>query len=188
MAIADPLVATDGVRAESPGPTPVREGRMRSLWHRSTSTWWRRVAWAAGALVVAAAIVATVVVLSAPRPDATLHATADHAGDDLIRMVTGEVIDLEIDSSTLTSYGSYLGLEIWSVVNAFGSPCLLAVYRGSILSEVRCAPPAAALIMDVSSSGDGFEGFDGVAGVGIIRFIHRGETVDAYVHLLPGTS
>jgi hypothetical protein len=40
-------------------------------------------------------------------------------------------------------------------------------------------------MMDVSSSGDGFEGFEGRAGDGIIRFVLRHDTVDAYVHLMP---
>jgi hypothetical protein len=95
----------------------------------------------------------------------------------------------EIDPSTFRSYGSYLGVEIWSGMNAFDSPCLVAVHRvNDTLSESRCAPSAAELIMDVSSSGDGFEGFegfDGLRGDGIIRFILRGDTVDAFVHLLP---
>ena len=93
---------------------------------------------------------------------------------------------LPIDPSTLRSYGSYLGLEIWFGVNAFDSPCLVAVLRASNnLSELRCAPPTADLIMDVSSSGDGFDGFEGRPGEGLVRFIFRGDTVDAYVRLIP---
>ena len=71
-------------------------------------------------------------------------------------------------------------------MNAFGSPCLVAVNRaGDYLSQVRCAPFPADLIMDVSFSGDGFDGVDVHAGDGIIRFILRGDTVDAYIFLLP---
>ncbi|MET0843717.1 MAG: hypothetical protein ABWY23_07690 [Mycetocola sp.] len=40
-------------------------------------------------------------------------------------------------------------------------------------------------VLDVSSSGDGFEGFEGRAGDGIVRFMLQGDAVDAYVHLTP---
>jgi hypothetical protein len=91
-----------------------------------------------------------------------------------------------IEASTLRGYGSYLGLEIYSGVNAFDSPCLVALHRASgNLSDVRCAPAPADLMMDVASSRDGFEGFEGRAGDGIIRFVLRDDTVDAYVYLIP---
>jgi len=173
-----------GSVADAP-PLAVRKGPSRSLWRRATATWWTRLAWAVGALVVAGGIVATVRLVSAPRPSATLPATAAEADNRVRELVVEEVPWLEIDTSTLRAFGSYLGLEIWSGVNAFDSPCLVAVHRANdVLSEGRCAPFPADLIMDVSSSGDGFEGFDGVAGNGIIRFILRGDTVDAYVHLM----
>jgi len=141
------------------------------------ATSWRRLAWAAGALVVAG--LATALLVSAPRPDATLYPTAAEADNE-------GAARRAIGTSTLRSYGPYLGLEIWSGVNEFDSPCLVAVHRANgSLSGARCAPAPADVIMDVRSSGDGFEGFDGIAGDGIIRFILRGETVDAYVYLLP---
>jgi hypothetical protein len=150
-----------------------------------TATWWSRLAWAGGALIVAGGIVATALLISAPRPEATLHRTAAEADNQVRRLVAVEARLLEIDTSTLRGYGSFHGLEIWSGVNAFASPCLVAVHRASgNLSEWRCAPFPADLIMDVSSSGDGFEGFDGLAGDGIIRFMLRGDTVDAYVYLM----
>lgn len=171
-----------GSAADAPSP-PVREGSSRSLWRRATATWWSRLAWTVGALVIAVGIVATFRLVSAPRPSATLPATAAEADNRVRELVVEE--QPWIDTSTLRAYGSYLGLEIWSGVNAFDSPCLVAVHRANdVLSEGRCAPLPADLIMDVSSSGDGFEGFDGVAGDGIIRFILRGDTVDAYVHLM----
>lgn len=163
----------------------VKKGSSRSLRQRATATWWSRLAWAFGALVVTGAIVALVFAVAASRPDATLHPTAVEAGDQ-VRGLVEEENWLEINSSTLRDYGSYLGLEIWSAENAFDSPCLVAVHRASEnLSESRCAPPAAELFVDVSSSGDGFEGFEGLAGDGIIRFVLRDDTVDAYVYLMP---
>jgi hypothetical protein len=148
---------------------------------------WSRRAWTVGALAVAGGITATTLFVSVPGPEATLRPTGAVADDQLRRLVALNASLFEIDTSTLRSYGSYAGLEIWSAVNAFDSPCLVAVHRASgNLSEARCAPPPADLIMDVSSSGDGFEGFPGLAGDGIIRFMLRDHEVDAYVHLVPG--
>ena len=166
---------------------PVRQGSSGSLGRRATAAWSSRLAWVVGALVVAVGVVTTVILVSAPRADATLRAITAEADDRVRELVVQEVPWLEIDTSTLRAFGSYLGLEIWSGVNAFDSPCLVAVHRANdVLSEGRCAPPAADLIMDVSSTGDGFEGFDGVAGDGMIRFVLRDDTVDAYVHLITG--
>lgn len=106
--------------------------------------------------------------------------------DDLVRaLVADEAAWVEIDASTLRGYGSFLGLEIWSGTDAFGSSCLISVNRANdTLSDLRCAPAPAELIMDISSSGDEY---DGLTGVGLIRFVHRGDTVEAYVHVMPGT-
>ena len=176
----------ESTRSREPAQsTRAKTGRMRSLWQRATATWWSRLAWAAGALVAAGAVVATVLLVSAPRPDATLHPTAAQADDQVRTLVVLGAPWLEIDDSNLRSYGSYLGLEIWSGANPFDSPCLVAVNRANnTLSEGRCAPSAAELILDVSSVGDEF---DGLPGDGIVRFILRGDTVDAYVYLMPGT-
>lgn len=168
-----------------PADPPPEEARSRSLWQRATATWWRRIAWVAGALVIAGGIVATVLISSAPRPNATLHATTT-GSDDRLRSLVAEEAILEIDTFTLRAYGTYRGLEIWSAENAFDSPCLVAMHReNDTLSEWRCAPRPADLIMDVSSTGDGFEGFDGLDGDGIIRFIYHDETVDVFVHMMP---
>lgn len=172
--------------AEAAGPGPPAsaiESRLRSLWRRGTSTRLRRVAVAAGGLVGAGAIVATVVLVFGPRPDATLHRTTAEADEQVLQLVRDETSWLEIDGSTLRAYGSYLGLELWSAKNAFGSTCLLAVQPSiGILSEVDCAPPPADVFIDVSSWGDSFGGFPGE---GIIRFWLRGDTVDAYLYYLP---
>jgi hypothetical protein len=141
---------------------------------------WSRLVWVGGALVLAGGIVTTTLLLSPPSPDATLHSTRSAAGNQFpVLLVEG------MEASTLRGYGSYLGLEIYSGVNAFDSPCLVARHRATgILSEYRCTPAPADLMMDVSSSGDGFEGFEGRAGDGIIRFVLRDDTVDAYVYLI----
>ena len=163
---------------------PVKDGWFRSLWRRATATRSRRIAWAAGALVGVGAVVTTVVLLSVPpRPDATLQRTAAEADDQVLTLVRQEVPWMKIDGSTLRAYESYLGLELWSAENAFGSPCLIAVERSkNLFSEVGCAPSPAALFIDVSSWDDDF---DGHPGDGIIRFFLRGDTVDVYIYFGP---
>lgn len=146
---------------------------------------WSRLGWVGGALVLAVGIIMTILMLSAPRPEATLYPTRA-AVDDQVRELVEGVPMLLVEASTLRGYGSYLGLEIWSGVDRFDSPCLVAIHRASgNLSKARCAPAPADLIMDVASSGDGFEGFEGRSGDGIIRFILRDDKVDAYVYLMP---
>jgi hypothetical protein len=167
----------------APSP-PVEEGSSRTLLQRATATGWSRLAWAVSALVVAGGIVATVLLVFETRPDATLRPTAAEADDQVRRLAVEEAPWLELDPSTLRAYGSYLGLEVWSAVNAFDSPCLVAVHRAKDwLPGSRCAPTAADLIMDVSSYS--FDGSDAVSGDGIVRFMLRGDTVDAYVYLMP---
>lgn len=172
-------------RAIAPLSQPVKESSLRPLLRRAMRTWWGRLARVAGMLVVAAAIVVAAFLISAPRPDATLRLTAVEADDQVRTLVTSaeRAGRYGMDPSTLRAYGSYHGFNVWSGVNAFGSPCLVAVHRAfDYLSRARCAPFPADLIVDVSSSGDGL---DIPAGDGIIRFIRRGDTVDAYVYLLP---
>jgi hypothetical protein len=174
---------------ESAPSQPVKESPLRSLLQRATRTGRGRLAWAAGTLVVAVAIVVTALLISA-RPDATLRPTGAEADDQVRTLVLADPMRrYEIDPSTLRAYGSYHGLKIWSGLNAFGSPCLVAVNQArDYLSIVRCAPFPAEVIMDVSFSGDGFDGFHGFdmrADDGIVRFIFRGDSVDAYIYLLP---
>lgn len=166
--------------------TPVPADRSPSLWQRMVATRGSRLAWAAGALVVVGSTIAvTVVLVTAPRPDATMQRTAAEP-DDLVRdLVASEESWVRIEDSTLRGYGSFLGLEIWSGTDEYGSPCLMSVNRANdTLSDLRCAPAPADLFIDIASFGDDYEG---LPGEGLIRFIHRGDTVDAYVHLMPGT-
>ncbi|MGY4857737.1 hypothetical protein [Cryobacterium sp. AP23] len=191
---------SDSASAAAAGPEaarlsrPAKAGTLRSLLHRATATWWSRLAWAVGALVVATGIIAAVFLASAPRPvealrpaaSVTLQPTPGEPDQELQRMVDEGAPWFAIDTSTLRAYGSYLGLEVWTGVNAYGSPCLLAAHRANKnLAEARCAPPAADLILDIESAGDGFVGFEGLPGDGIVRFIQRDNTVRGDVYLMP---
>ena len=177
--------AAYGLESESrTSVTPVPVARSRSLRQRMIRARSSRLAWAAGAVaVVGGAIALTAVFVTAARPDAVLQSTAAEP-DDLVRELLSEASQFPIEVSTLRGYGAYLGLEIWSGTDAFGSPCLLSVNReNDTLSDVRCAPAPAELFMDIASMGDDY---DGLPGDGLIRFIYRGDTVDAHVHLMPG--
>jgi hypothetical protein len=169
----------------TPAPVaPPRTGVSRSLWQRMIATRWSRLAWASAALVVVVgAITVTAVLVTAPRPDATMHLTAAEP-DDLVQGLAA-ASEVQVDGSTLQGYGSFLGLEIWSGTDRFGSQCLMSVNRANdTLSDLRCAPAPAELFMDIASIGDDY---DGLLGEGLIRFVYRGDTVDAYIHLMPGT-
>jgi hypothetical protein len=168
----------------TPAPAAPRGGASRSLWQRMIATRWSRLVWASAALVVVVgAITVTAVLVTAPRPDVTMHPTAAEPDDLVQGLVAASEVRIEV--STLHGYGSFLGLEIWSGADRFGSPCLVSVNRANdTLSDLRCAPAPAELFMDIASNGDDY---DGLPGEGLIRFIYRGDAVDAYIHLMPGT-
>lgn len=167
----------------TPAPAAPRRGVSRSLWQSMMATRGRRLAWASTALVVVVgAMTVTAVLITAPRPDATMHPTTAEP-DDLVQGLAA-ASEVHVDVSTLHGYGSFLGLEIWSGTDRFGSPCLMSVNRANdTLSDLRCAPAPAELFMDIASIGDDY---DGLPGEGLIRFVYRVDTVDAYIHLMPG--
>jgi len=150
---------------------------------RATPARWRQIALSAGVLAVATAVLTTVSLVSAPRPDATLQQTAIEADGRVLSLVRFEQPWLEIDGSTLRAYGAFLGVQLWAAQDAFGSPCLIAMERSKgMIADVRCAPPPADLFVDVSSDG---ESSDGHTRKGIVRFFLRGDAVDAYIYALP---
>lgn len=176
VARSDASEATVAVRVRRPTDW------WRSLWRGATREWWSPLVWVAAAIVVAAMVVA-VLTLSAARPDAKLRPTAAEADSQFLALLAEEVPEVQFSLATLRAYENYRGLEMWTGANEFGSPCLIAVDRANdTVSEMRCAPPPAELIVDVSSIGDDF---DGLPGQGIVRFIHRGDSIDAYLYLLP---
>ncbi|MDW4574441.1 hypothetical protein R8Z57_16810 [Microbacterium sp. M3] len=179
-----PAIPAPEAPADEPAADPTTGHAPPSLWRRLFATRRLRFAWALAALIVlAAAVAATVILANAPRPDATMHGTTAEP-DALVRdLVAGEASWVRIELSTLHSYGTFRGLEIWSGTDAHGSPCLMSVNRANdTLSDLRCAPVPAQLFIDISSTGDDY---DGLPRDGLIRFIHRGDTVDAFVHLMP---
>ena len=143
---------------------------------------WGVAAVAAVALLVAAiAVVATV-----PQPDATLRANAAEPDELVLRLLATEAIEwdfhsslrgaseMEIDASTLRGFGAYRDIEVWSATNIFQSSCLIGVHRqSSDIFARRCAPEGADVMIDTMWHGldDGER----------LRFVLRGDTVDAYL-------
>ena len=99
----------------------------------------------------------------------------------------GWVVDLEVDTTTLRGFEGYRGLEIWAAEDVYGSPCLIVIHP-SIDRPLgdECTPPNTDLFTDatVSRLQEGDFGDDLPAG-SVIRFQHRGDSVDVY--LFPAT-
>lgn len=134
-------------------------------------------------------IVATVMLVSGPRPDATLQATGVEPDEQLNFLLESEGVEqgisnpagfgseMVIDISTLRAFGTYEEIEIWSAVNAFESPCLIAIHRASIDVIARqCVPVSAELFIDTREHG---------LPLGErMRFVLRDDTVAVH-HLVP---
>src|SRR4029078_9768084 len=94
--------------------------------------------------VAVAAIIATVGLVSGPRPDATLHPSGVEPDEQLVTLMAAEATELDlgipggfgsemhIALSTLRGFGTYRDIELWSAENAFGSTCLIAIHRETI--------------------------------------------------------
>jgi hypothetical protein len=135
------------------------------------------------------AVVATVMLTAGPHPDAILHPTGAEPDAQLIALLESEGSGLDpaahrgfgsemlIDLSSLRAFGEFHDFEVWSAVNAFESPCLIAIQRETSNVVAReCVPAGAELFIDP----DGYLMPRGER----MRFLLRGETVAAY-HLFP---
>jgi hypothetical protein len=148
---------------------------------------------AVGAAVALAGVLAVAVVAWEPPADAVMRPTGAEPDDRLLALLAAEgpplgpnaqgTSEMQIDLSTLRAFGTYREVEVWSAMNAFGSPCLIGVHRATedVVAR-RCMPTGAALLMDMHWDvlhGDGVrralpEGH-------VLRFILRTDTVDVRV-------
>jgi hypothetical protein len=136
-------------------------------------------------MAVALLAAAVVIVATVPQPDASLRASAAEPDELVLQLLATEAIEfdyhsslrgaseMEIDVSTLRGFGTYRDIEVWSATNLFQSTCLIGVHRGSEDIVARgCMPQGAEVVIDTMSHGldDGER----------LRFVLRGDTVDAY--------
>jgi hypothetical protein len=141
-----------------------------------------------GVLAAVSAVIGAFLVQSGPRPDATLHPSGATADDELIATLAAEGAEggfspppgygseMLIDLSSLRGFGTFQDFEVWSAVNAFESPCLIAFQRETLNVVARkCVPTSAELFIDsdwyVMPPGEN------------VRLVLRGDTVTAF-HLV----
>ena len=153
-----------------------------------------------GRLLLAVAAGATIVTLvygvnwlMTPRPSATLEATAaagaaaaGEAGRDRWVVVSSEdelFADLTVDRRTLTPFGTFRGVDVWAADDELGNACLILVEQTTQRAlQGVCTPRSGELIADVGAWPRLDHDFadDLVPGT-VLRFQHRGTTIDAFV-------
>lgn len=135
-------------------------------------TRWSLVALLVGGVIAVAAVVTTVISVSGPRPDAVLQQVTDEVDVPVIAMLAVEEPQLEIVVLSLRGYEPYREMELWSGVNDYDSPCLVAVHRETQdVVAASCIPSPGELYVDTMRHGipDGAR----------IRFTLRGDEVEA---------
>jgi hypothetical protein len=190
-----PIDAIDNstMRAEAtrPSATPGDADRRRSRWHRAPTTRGGLVLLAVSAAMTIIALVYCVDWLMTPRSAASLQPTAPPgeggaAGPDRWIVVSSEddlFAELIIDQRTLTPYGSFHGVEVWAADDDLGTACLILIEETSQQTlQAVCTPRSGALIADVGAWPYFDDDFaeDLTAGT-VLRFQHRGSTVDAFI-------
>jgi hypothetical protein len=141
----------------------------------------RLIAVAAAVAIAVAVAIHGVATLIGPHADATLSATGAAADDLLIELVRNSG-PIDIDLSTLRSFQPFRGVEPWYAVDDYGNPCLILIERSrERLVEAQCTPTEAELVADYGA----WPVLEPTAGLpygSIVRFFHRGDTVEAFVH------
>lgn len=185
----DERAEDDAVEAPPPPtdpepPTTSREEPAESRWQRLTRSRSARFWLAAGAGAAVVAAVYGVTWLFGSHPDATMWRTSSEADDQVQTLIFEEVGD--IDMSTLESYDSFQGVEPWSAVDFEGNPCLILIERSTDTALAECTPSEGDLTADIGAwPVMDYDITEDLPDGSIIRFHHRGNSVDAYVHRAP---
>jgi len=132
----------------------------------------RVVAWIVAVSVIVGGVVMTAILVSGPRPDATLQRTAyvaDADAEAIVRVQT-ETPEMQIDLTTLRPFEPFGEWQVWSAVNDFGAPCLLAFDSDHFQAD--CLPEPGDLLLTTWPH-DPTEG-------GQIHFAYRGDIVDVF--------
>lgn len=189
--VADPPPAapeaeeSDGAAGRSPGVEPAEcppRSRWQHRWHRATATRARRSWFVAGTLAVLFALAYTVGWFLGPRPDAVLHQSAG-GGDEVVFSML-DFLGADVDRSSIRGYEPYRGVEPWFAVDRQGLQCFMIIDRsGPMVDGANCVPPGVGLFADIgtlhlSREDPGASLPDG----SIIRFHHRGDSVDVFVY------
>ena len=149
-------------------------------------------------LAVAAATTIVVLVyvvnwLMTPRSAATLEPTATAGagsaaafGRDRWVVVSSEeglFADVTIDRRTLTAYGTFRGVEVWAGDDELDNPCLILIEESTQQTlQAVCTPRSGDLIADVGAWPRLDHDFaDELAAGTVLRFQHRGTTIDAFL-------
>ena len=136
--------------------------------------WPARIGMATGALVAVGAVVAMLIVVSGPRPDATLAKTGEGASLDDLVLINEEGSFRRIYGSTLQVHESFEGWAILTGSNAYGAPCLIAIAPARDWIRIECPPTPAQQVADTHP----YTQPDGP----MIRFIVNGDIVEAWVY------
>ncbi|AUZ89087.1 hypothetical protein CVO76_16685, partial [Arthrobacter agilis] len=142
----------------------------------------RRSWFVAGTLAVLFALAYTVGWFLGPRPDAVLHQSAG-GGDEVVFSML-DFLGADVDRSSIRGYEPYRGVEPWFAVDRQGLQCFMIIDRsGPMVDGANCVPPGVGLFADIgtlhlSREDPGASLPDG----SIIRFHHRGDSVDVFVY------
>jgi hypothetical protein len=112
-----------------------------------------------------------VLVVNAPRPDATLMRTGELPTVDDLAAIAGEPY-FRVEGSTLRVHESFEGWNVFTGSNDYGAPCLVVISDDYL--RIECTPAPAQLIADTfprSQSDDS-----------MLRFILNGDVVEAWVY------
>ena len=137
------------------------------------SKWPVRFGLAAGALIAVGAVLTMVLVVNAPRPDATLLRTGDLPTVDVLAKIAGEPY-FRVEGSTLRAHESFEGWNVFTGFNAYGAPCLVVISDDAEALRIECTPAPAQPIADTfprSQSDDS-----------MLRFVLNGDVVEAWVY------
>ncbi|MGC5173253.1 hypothetical protein ACLQ2Q_21640 [Microbacterium sp. DT81.1] len=195
---ADPAahqVVPPGVSMDEAPTVTSSINSWRSLWRRATVTRSRRISFIA-AIVVGALLGYAVTEVLGPHPDETLHPTATAAKDRVIQLMAA--IGVDGDLSTLRGFEHYRDVEPWSVVDAEGRRCLMALDLGRTtgppspegwprgILNAQCVPPGTELFVDLGvwpAFNDAYT--EGLPDGTIIRFRLREDAVHVFLYPAP---
>ena len=187
---AEAEVPPDAALPPDAAPSATGRPSAASGWRRVVSERSREIWLGAGAGVVVVAIGWGVAWLGEPRPTATLSSTAGRADEEVLALVAEPAGWFDIDTTRLRAYETYRGVEPWSARDEFGNPCLLLIDRAADeVLEAACTPQEVRLIADIGAWPADVSDYafaEGLPDGTVIRFQHRGDTVDVSLIIAPG--